>query len=299
LHYHEGLQKDEAPPVDKKPRKGLKEEAITSHVPKTSPTEMITHTRVESLTMPHQQGFIGMEVKAMTQVEQGMAKAMTYNTTVPQFYLMEDLIMTNLMKLRARLNEGKSKEEKISVMPLMIKTFSMALKHYPKVNALYYPERPYEYELHSSHNISIAIDSKYGLIAPNIKDCQNKSILEIDQELKRLRNLSDEGHVGSNELFGGTSAISNIGNICGTYAGPVLLPNQVFIVAMGRVRKEPAFVNPVEVNGKTLYEVDMQDKINISCGCDHRTLDGATAARFVKKWKELVEHPENWILEMK
>ena len=74
---------------------------------------MITHTRVESLTMPHQQGFIGMEVKAMTQVEQGMAKAMTYNTTVPQFYLMEDLIMTNLMKLRARLNEGKSKEEKI------------------------------------------------------------------------------------------------------------------------------------------------------------------------------------------
>jgi len=99
-------------------------------------------------------------------------------------------------------------------------------------------------------------------------------------------------------LYGGTSAISNIGNICGTYSGPVLLPNQVFIVALGKIKQEPTFVDPVEINGKTLYDIKMSHKLYISCGCDHRVLDGATVARFVSKWKELMENPDKWVLEM-
>lgn len=267
---------------------------------KPSPTELITHTTVESLNVPHGMSFPGMTRQSMTPMEIGMVKAMTYNTTVPQFFSMEEVLVGKLLAWRAELNQGRTGEDRLSVMPFFIKAYSMALKYYPRINSLYYPERPYEFEQHGEHNISVAIDSKYGLIAPNIKNVAYKSLIEIDQDLKRLRKLADEGHVGSDELFGGTSAITNIGSIAGTYAGPVNMPNQVFISALGKMKDEPVFVNPVKTDdGRTLYEVEMQKKLYLSCGCDHRVLDGATVARFLIKWKYFMENPDAWVLEMK
>lgn len=99
-------------------------------------------------------------------------------------------------------------------------------------------------------------------MAPNLKGVQNKSIRQIQNDLRDLRVLAEQARLGPNELFGGTIALSNIGSIGGTYAGPLNLPNQVCIVAIGRTREVPGFVSPVKVDGKTLYDVQMRKVVN-------------------------------------
>jgi len=78
-------------------------------------------------------------------------------------------------------------------MGILIKTFSLALKYYPKMNALYHPDvNPYEYSIHPSHNISIAIDSPNGLVVPHIKAVNKLNLGDIQNELERLRVLAKE-----------------------------------------------------------------------------------------------------------
>lgn len=139
----------------------------------------------------------------------------------------------------------------------MIKAFSLALTDYPKVNSLYFPETPNQCQIHKSHNISIAIDSPAGLVAPNIKNVQNLTIREIQEEVLRLRSLAQQMKIGGEELFGGTVALSNIGTIGGTYGAPINLPNQVCIGAIGRIRDKPLFVDPVDVDGRRLWDGKM------------------------------------------
>ena len=165
-------------------------------------------------------------------------------------------------------------------------------------------DKPFEYTILEDHNVSVAIDTPNGLMAPNLKAVQTKSIRQIQQDLFVLRDLAEQGRIGQNELFGGTIGLSNIGSIGGTYAGPLNIPGQVCIVAIGRTREVPGFVNPVSVNGKTLYDVEMRKvvssshQINVSFGCDHRVLDGATVTRFCNRWKEILEQPEKLLVEL-
>ena len=84
-------------------------------------------------------------------------------------------------------------------------------------------EKPFEFKRFNSHNISLAMDSPNGLVVPNIKNCQDLSVLEIHKELGRLRELGEKGLLSSKELMGGTICISNVGTIGGTYCGPLIL----------------------------------------------------------------------------
>lgn len=138
----------------------------------------------------------------------------------------------------------KESNKKVTVMGILIKTFSLALKHYPKMNSLYHPEQdPFEYSIHSNHNISIAIDSQNGLVVPYLKNVNTMSLGDIQQELERLRNLAKEAKLTSRELVGGTICLSNIGTIGGTHACPLILPPQVCIVAIGKLQALPKYRN--------------------------------------------------------
>lgn len=105
----------------------------------------------------------------------------------------------------------------VTFMPFFIKAFSMALTQYPILNSSYDPTKPFEYKTISSHNISIAVDSPKGLVVPNIKNCQGLSILDIQNELTRLKKLAEEGKMGGKDLFDGTITISNIGSVLNNY----------------------------------------------------------------------------------
>lgn len=120
----------------------------------------------------------------------------------------------------------------------------------------------------ASHNIGLAMDTPRGLLVPNVKDCQSRSVWEIAAELNRLQALGAEGKLGAEDLQGGTVTLSNIGAIGGTYASPILVVPQVVIGALGRFQTVPRFDEEMKVLPSTI--------MNISWAADHRVVDGAT-----------------------
>jgi len=125
---------------------------------------------------------------------------------------------------------------------------------------------------------------------PNIKGCQNKSIVQIAQELTRLTDAAREGRVSPVELKGGTITISNIGAIGGTVATPIINKPEVAIVALGKTQLLPRFNAKGEVEGRSLMQ--------ISWSGDHRVIDGGTIARFTNLWKSYLEQPSSMLLSM-
>ncbi|CAD8070336.1 unnamed protein product [Paramecium sonneborni] len=226
------------------------------------------------------------QIIKMTDFQKGMQKSMTESNTIPHLYLQEEIDITSLSSFREELK----KQSNITFMTLFIKSFSLALHQFPILNSTYDSNAPFQFVTHQDHNISIAMDSPKGLVVPNIKQVQNLSILEVQQQLNKLRKLGDESKLGPNELNNGTICISNIGTIAGTYVGPLILPPQVCIVGIGRVVLQPRFIGGSYQPRKIIYT---------SFGCDHRILDGATIARFQNTWKQYLEQPEQMMVKLK
>lgn len=152
---------------------------------------------------------------------------MTNALKIPHFGYKDELELSKLIETRKELNSFAAKYDiKLSFMPFFLKATSLALLEYPQLNASV-DENCDNLLQYSSHNISLALDSPQGLIVPNIKNIQNLSLLQIASELNRLMSLGAAGKLGQNDLSDGTFTLSNIGSIGGTYAFPVLMPNQV------------------------------------------------------------------------
>lgn len=107
-------------------------------------------------------------------------------------------------------------------MSIFVKAFSLALNDFPIINSTYDESKPFEYNIVKNHNITVAIASPHGLVVPNIKNVQNLNIVEIQEQIKILREKADQGKLGGDDLFNGSVSISNIGTIGGTYAGPLV-----------------------------------------------------------------------------
>lgn len=145
------------------------------------------------------------------------------------------------------------------------------MKNY--VSIVYHPLS--QYTLYHNHNISIAIDTPIGLLVPNIKNVENLSLLEIQSELGNLQTLASKAKLSTPHLTGGTISISNVGVIGGTSVRPILFDGQATILGLGRVQKLPKY------NEKT-KSFEARDSMTITATVDHRHVDGATVARFMK-----------------
>jgi 2-oxoisovalerate dehydrogenase E2 component (dihydrolipoyl transacylase) len=190
---------------------------------------------------------------------------------------------------------------KLSYMPFFIKAASMALRSYPIINSSFAADAsqsgvPSQVVLKWRHNIGIAMDTPNGLVVPNIKDVQSKSIIEIAADLSRLMDLGAKGRLSGEDLKGGTFTLSNVGAIGGTYAAPVLVAPEVCIGALGKVRKLPRFVDP---NGDPELGIKADEIMQVSWSADHRIVDGATIARFSNEWKDYLENPQKMLLTLK
>jgi len=175
-------------------------------------------------------------------------------------------------------------------MPFIVKAASLALTEYPLINSSINLENETVTYKHN-HNIGVAMDTAQGLLVPNIKAVQNLSVFEIAAELTRLHQVGLAGKLSAQDLTGGTFSLSNIGSIGGTYASPVILPPEVAIGALGKLRKLPRFNANGEVYAATI--------MNVSWSADHRLLDGATVARFSNTWKDYLENPARMVLDLK
>jgi len=233
----------------------------------------------------------GIRVEPIRGIKAVMAKAMVNSvSTIPHFTYCEEIDMTNLIKLRGELKEVYAKQDiKLTMMPFFMKAMSLALKQFPLVNSQV-NEDCTELTYFDDHNIGMAVDSKVGLLVPNVKQVQTKSILDLAADITRLTNDARSGRVPAADLKGGTITISNIGAIGGTVATPIINKPESAIVALGKLQKLPRFNDKGEVEARSIMQV--------SWSGDHRTIDGGTIARFCNLWKSFLEEPSNMLVHM-
>jgi len=210
---------------------------------------------------------------------------------VPHFAYRDEIEVDGMVEVRAALKPlFEAHGLKLSYMPLILKATSLALAAYPQVNASVSADET-SVTYHADHNIAIAMDTPRGLLVPNVKRVQDKSLLEIAADLNELQALGAAGKLGEAQLTGGTFSLSNIGNIGGTYMSPVIMVPQVAIGAIGKIQKVPRFDSAGAVVPRSVMQ--------ISWAADHRVLDGATIARFSNVWKTHVENPSTMLAALR
>jgi 2-oxoisovalerate dehydrogenase E2 component (dihydrolipoyl transacylase) len=233
----------------------------------------------------------GTSVEPIRGIKKVMATAMQKSvSTIPHFTYCEEIDLTELIALRAELKDVYAKHDiKLTMMPFFMKAMSLALKEYPLVNSKVNDDCT-ELTYFNDHNIGMAVDAKVGLLVPNIKQVQTKSILDLANDIMRLTNDARSGRVASEDLKGGTITISNIGAIGGTVATPIINKPEVAIVALGKLQKLPRFNDQGDVEARSIMQV--------SWSGDHRVIDGGTIARFCNLWKSFLEKPSHMLVHM-
>ena len=205
--------------------------------------------------------------------------------TVPHFYLSCEFKIDKLNELRHALNEVAELDEsgnpsyKISVNDLIIKATAMALKKVPEANSSWTDEAILIY---NNVDISMAVAIDGGLITPIIKNADQKSIQAISKESKQLAKKAREGKLAPEEFQGGTFSISNLGMFGIDNFSAIVNPPQSCILAVSR-----AVEKPIVEHG----QIKIGHMMNVTLSCDHRVVDGAIGAEFLKSLRRFIEHP--------
>ena len=202
-------------------------------------------------------------------------------TTIPMVthHVMADV--TELVEYRARLNKSVTdKNERISVNDLILKLTATALSDMPVINSSLTDRG---IVLYGRVHLGVATTIDNGLIVPVIRDANRKSLLTISREAKYLAERARNGALGLDETAGGTFTVTNLG----AYGSvdlftPIINPPQAAILGVGRITETAAPVNS---------EITIRSMIGLSFTYDHRIIDGATAAEFIRKMLRLLENP--------
>lgn len=218
-----------------------------------------------------------------------MFRTMTEALKIPHFAYSDEVDMTRLVAARDDLKaDAAQRGVKLTYMPFMIKAASNALLHFPILNStLDVESETIAYK--AAHNISVAMATAEGLVVPNVKHCERKSIYEIAAELNALQERALRGQLVPADFAGGTFSLSNIGVIGGTYTHPCIMAPQVAIGALGKTKVVPRFGASGEIVRAHI--------MNVSWAADHRVIDGVTMAGFSEVWKKYLENPNRFLLD--
>jgi pyruvate dehydrogenase E2 component (dihydrolipoamide acetyltransferase) len=199
---------------------------------------------------------------------------------IPHIYLTVDVRLDALLKLRGELNGSLAERGvKLSVNDMLIKALALALEAVPECNVSFAADQLIMYK---RADISVAVSIPGGLITPIVQDAAAKSLSRISTEVGDLAARAKEGKLAPNEYQGGTASISNMGMYGIKQFDAVINPPQAMILAIGAGEKRPY------VDGDQLTVATV---MSATGSFDHRAIDGADGARFMKAFKELVENP--------
>ncbi|WP_114418263.1 2-oxo acid dehydrogenase subunit E2 [Marinospirillum perlucidum] len=230
--------------------------------------------------------------RPLTGIQAAMAKQMQASaSSIPHFTYAEEVDVTRLEALRLELKPDLEAEGlRLSLMPFFMKALALAIQEYPLLNSRV-NEAVTEITYLQDVNIGMAADTPRGLLVPNVKQVQNKSLVEIAAEVNRLTDEAREGKLAPDSMKGGSISISNIGVLGGTVATPIINKPEVAIVALGRIQELPRFNAAGEVEARKILQV--------SWSGDHRIIDGATMARFCNLWKSYLEQPSRMLTRLR
>ncbi|WP_458526238.1 dihydrolipoyllysine-residue acetyltransferase [Onishia taeanensis] len=230
-----------------------------------------------------------VRVEPLKGIRAVMARRMVESaSTIPHFAYGDEIDVTELLALRERLKpEAEALGVRLTLMPFFMKALALAVQEFPILNSRLNDDVT-EIHYQSACNIGMAVDSQAGLMVPNVKGVEHRSLLAIAGEIERLTKAAREGRVPQADLKGGTISISNIGALGGTYATPIINAPEVAIVAIGKTQRLPRF----DADGQVVSRAIM----TATWSGDHRLIDGGTIARFVNRWKRYLESPQSMLL---
>lgn len=208
-------------------------------------------------------------------------RLLTSKQTIPHFYLHVECDAAPLMALRKQINAqtAESGGNKYSVNDFVVKAMINACQAVPAVNASYNGDSIVEF---ANVGVSVAIAVEDGLVTPVVKGAQNKSLLEISEEIKGMAKRARDKKLLPNEFDGGTITISNLGAWGVESFDAIVNPPQAAIVSVGGIIEKA-----VSIKG----EIKSGLRMNIGLSCDHRVVDGAVAATYLNEVKKFIEQP--------
>jgi pyruvate dehydrogenase E2 component (dihydrolipoamide acetyltransferase) len=233
-------------------------------------------TPVGASTLPLE----GVEVEQLSSMRKTIARRLTEAWQAPVFQLSVTVDMGRALELRKRLVElQEDGAVKPTISDLLTKVSAAALMRHRAVNALYKGDAV---ELYPTANIGIAVAVPNGLVVPVIQGCERKSIAEIAAARALIVERARGGKLQQSDLDGGTFTISNLGMYGIERFIAVLNPPQAAILAVGSTEDRV-----VAVDGQPA----VRPRMEITLTCDHRAVDGATGAEFLRDLKAFLEEP--------
>ena len=221
--------------------------------------------------------------EAMTKVRETTAKHLSYAwATIPHVTNFDKADITGLEKLRKQFApKVEAAGGKLTVTTIMIKIIEKALKKFPQFNAsidMLKKEIIYK----DYYNIGVAVNTDRGLLVPVLKNVERKNIIELSVELTELSQKARDRKLTLEEMQGGNFSISNLGGIGGTGFSPIINSPEVAIIGLSRSAMEPVYRDG---------SFEPRLMLPLSLSYDHRLIDGADAAFFLRWLKEVMEEP--------
>jgi len=218
------------------------------------------------------------QVIPLSAMRRTIAKRLAESTgPIPHFYLTVDYDVTNLLSVRQQLLDITG--SKISVNDFLVRAIALALRHHPNINASWGDDAISQ---HGEIHIGIAVATPEGLITPVIRNADNKSVVEIAAEVRLLAEKAKNRKLMPNEYQGSTFTISNLGAWGIEEFTAIINPPNSAILAVGAAEARPVVVD---------RNIVVRDRMKLTMSCDHRVIDGATGAEFLKTLRSYVEQP--------
>lgn len=203
--------------------------------------------------------------------------------TAPHYYLNVEIDMENCIDSRNKIKEADS-ESKISYNDIVVKACAMALRKHPQVNSSWTDQ---QIIIHGNINIGVAVAVDDGLLVPVINNTDFKTLSEISTEVRDLAGRARERKINANEMEGSTFTVSNLGMFgIESFTSIINQPNSC-ILSVGAIIEKPVVKHGEIAVGHTM---------KLSLACDHRTVDGATGAKFLQTLRTYLENPVTMLI---
>ena len=227
-------------------------------------------------------------IAPLSRLQQVVAQRMAESrATVPDFTLAASIDMEQAVELRSELksfSSGLQTSAAPSFNDFIVKACAIALREFPRVNGAY---KDGTAELYERVNVGVAVAAEHGLVVPVVADADQRSLGDIAATTRALGARVRSSEIVPSELSGGTFTVSNLGMFNIAEFTALINPPQAAILAVGAIEQRPVVRAGVMVP---------RHMMNVTLSCDHRILDGATAAPFLGRVKELLESPLSLLL---
>ena len=239
----------------------------------------------QSFTAPQVVGAAAYRDETTSKMRQVIASRLAESIgPIPTFYLTVEIEMDNTLSLRKQINDTIPEDQKISVNDIIVKAAAMASMRHPFVNSSYQDKTIRFYE---QADVGVAVAIEEGLITPVIRGANLKGFGQISTEIKELAGRAKSKKLQPEEYTGATFSISNLGMFGIKEFTAIINPPEAAILAVGG-----SSAVPVVRDG----QIVVRNIMNVTMSCDHRVIDGATGAKFLQTFKQMLENPALMLL---